>query len=465
MASGGPESMERNNPVIKFNNFSAINNKNLRLYGLNHEIMDNESVLLIFNDERKDLFMSIFYLNADENIKVSGTMEILGEDVSGLINRIKRYSKNDKNLMAAAYSLKNVFIIPEHACELFDKTLKIKDQIIDFIPYSARVRILNAVLRRETFSREDIKLLMDGYKKYPDTENYLRYWATEYGVINKLNEIKNVLERSEEPENELMEIMLLQKKGIDLANIVELRDFYRFKDDYVNIYYKKNSKYNYSYARDKIRIDMEKKNFRFFNLLLRINRHGIEHDLNSEINAYILEYLKYMNIKSDTSELNKYPHEVDPELLKHILLAIYAFSDVKLLIIEEPGDVDGNLLKNVNILSKTFKFATLAVASGPRAVIQFPWAFNDVCVIYAGMPVEKNSTVKFNNEQLHPFSMDMMSGREISREENRVGCPYFWNCKYAMDICKDNKPAFTDYYNGRVACFLYSSLKETNIMY
>ncbi len=252
--------MERNNPVIKFNNFSAINNKNLRLYGLNHEIMDNESVLLIFNDERKDLFMSIFYLNADENIKVSGTMEILGEDVSGLINRIKRYSKNDKNLMAAAYSLKNVFIIPEHACELFDKTLKIKDQIIDFIPYSARVRILNAVLRRETFSREDIKLLMDGYKKYPDTENYLRYWATEYGVINKLNEIKNVLERSEEPENELMEIMLLQKKGIDLANIVELRDFYRFKDDYVNIYYKKkNSKYNYSYARDKIRIDMEKK--------------------------------------------------------------------------------------------------------------------------------------------------------------------------------------------------------------
>ncbi|WP_061951369.1 hypothetical protein [Acidiplasma cupricumulans] len=67
--------------------------------------------------------------------------------------------------------------------------------------------------------------------------------------------------------------------------------------------------------------------------MLRINRHGIEHDLNSEINAYILEYLKYMNIKSDTSELNKYPHEVDPELLKHILLAIYAFSDVKLLIL------------------------------------------------------------------------------------------------------------------------------------
>ncbi len=441
--------MEDNN-ILKFDNLGVWKSEEMVLDNFNMAIAGSESLLLI-SSTNKGVLSSILSLDIDDDLKMDGKMEYRGKELLKNIKNIKRYSDKDKNLMKVSETLKEIFVIQRESYKIMDKTLTLGEQIIDFIPYNARVRMLNAVLRREMISSKDVELLISNYEKYPDKEDYVRFWSTEYGVVNKTNDIYHILQGNENKTDKLKELLIFQKTGIDLPNIVELRDFYKYVTGLNTNTENKKSQEEYD------KLMKEKKRFAFFKLALKLNRKGIEDILTRELKRYMLEYLKFMGFSNDESILNVYPSTDSEILIKHLFLAILIFSDAKLLVFECSKNIE-KFLGSVNLLRKTYGFGVICISEDAYVLKTMPGLFDYVKVIYSGKTVEDAPVDQFTKEQLHPYSKSLMSGKKNITGSYSEGCVYYKNCRYSMAICKNNTPDMINFNEKRnVACFIYGN--------
>ncbi|PNV77766.1 MAG: peptide ABC transporter ATP-binding protein [Thermoproteota archaeon] len=93
-----------------------------------------------------------------------------------------------------------------------------------------------------------------------------------------------------------------------------------------------------------------------------------------------------------------------------------------------------------------------------------------VAVMYAGRIVEFGHVTKVLVDPRHPYTQGLI--RALPRTDKEVkpvsipgtvpdlvnppsGCPFHPRCQYAMDICKEKVPGYTEIDGVRVACFLY----------
>ncbi len=441
--------MENDN-VLNFENFTVWKSGDKVMDNVNMSVADSDSLLLIYG-KNKGALQSILSLDIDKDIDLYGKIEYHGKDVVREIKNIKRYSDKDKNLMKVSEILKDIFVIQEESYKTMDKTLTLGEQIIDFIPYNARIHMLNAVLRREMISSKDIELLISNYEKYTDKEDFVRFWSTEYAVINKTNDIYHILQQDENKADRLKELLIFQKTGIDLANIVELRDFYKYMTDLNRNAENEKNKIDYGKSKD------ERKRFAFFKLALKLNRKGIEDVLTRELKRYMLEYLKFMGFTDDESILNVYPSADIELLIKHLFLAILIFSDSKMLVFDYSKNIK-RFLDNVNLLRKTFGFGVICIARDAAILKTMPELFDYVKIIYYGSTVEDAPEGEFISEQLHPYSKSLMEGKKNIKGYYGKGCIYYKNCKYSMDICKNDKPDTINFNEKRsVTCFIYGN--------
>jgi len=429
--------MLKNDFLFKINNFSLKMDKTI-INNLNAKI-NNNSLLIFSNNKNISEFLSIFMFKIINKNYYSGDIFYKNTNIIEELKKIKKFNVKDKNIIMLSNIISKIFVIPEKAKDIFDNSLTISDQILDFLTYNTRIRILNSIIRREMISHDDIKNLIEKYNTSDNKDNFLIYWSTEYGVPNILNELNKILKSNENLNEKLMRILLYQKTGVNLADIVILRDYYKSKNGKTNLY--KNTENNVDF----INIKLKKK--------------SNEKLLKSEVSKHIIEYLKLLEV-NDLNILNKKPEEIENPILKELLLAIAIFSDIDILIFDNPGITDESkkFMNNINKMHKIFNFAYICTAYNNNVIKHYYKLFDDIKILYEGNVIEEANMKDFIEDPLHPYSKFILKNDAEQNSYMQNGCNYYSLCKFSMNICKNNIPLEHEVIkNHSVACFIYDN--------
>ena len=431
---------------FKIDNFS-LKTDNPVINNLNIKINPDKSLLIFSNHKNISEFLSIFMLKILNKDCYSGDIFYDNINIVEILKKIKKFNIRNKNMLSLSNIIRNIFVIPEKAMNIFDESLTISDQILDFLTYNTRIRMLNSIIRREMISHDDIEYLIKNYNNSDNKSNFLIYWATEYGVPNILEELDKILKTGEDLNEKLMRVLLYQKTGVNLADIVNLRDYYKYKT--------KNNKSGGNRHNNK---SIEENELNFIDIKLK--RKGNEELLKNEMNKHIIEYIKFLDVNDGIYILNKKPGEIENSILKEILLVIMIFSDADILIIDNPGTADGaqKFMNNINKIHRIFNFAYICTAHNSNVIKSYHELFDDIKVLYDGNTVEECSMDNFIRNPLHPYSKYILKNNDNPDSSMENGCDYYDLCKFAMAICRKKIPGDHEAIkNHSVACFLYDN--------
>ena len=342
---------------FKTDNFS-LKTDNPVVNNLNIKINPDKSLLIFSNHKNISEFLSIFMLKILNKNCYSGDIFYDNTDIIQILKKIKRFNIRNKNMLILSDIMRNVFVIPENAMDIFDESLTVSDQILDFLTYNTRIRMLNSIIRREMISHDDIEYLIKNYSNSDNKDNFLIYWATEYGVPNILDDLDKILKTGENLNEKLMGVLLYQKAGVNLADIVNLRDYYKYKT--------KNNVSGVNRRGNNKNIGEDELNF----IDVKLKRKGNEELLKNEINKHIIEYLKFLDVNDGIYILNKKPEEIEKPILKEILLVIMIFSSADILILDNPGITDEakKFMNNMYRIHKIFNFAYICTAYNSNVI-------------------------------------------------------------------------------------------------
>ena len=175
----------------------------------------------------------------------------------------------------------------------------------------------------------------------------------------------------------------------------------------------------------------------------------------------------------DKSRAKNYPHEFSGGMRQRAMIAMALSSNPDMVIADEPGTaldviVQAQVLKLLDELKKRLNLALLMITHDLSLV-------SEVCekliVMYAGNMAEYGNVVNLFKKPLHPYTQDLIGAFPNIQSERRLmvsipgsppdllfppsGCRFHPRCKYAMDICRKERPELRKVVeNHYVACHL-----------
>lgn len=171
-------------------------------------------------------------------------------------------------------------------------------------------------------------------------------------------------------------------------------------------------------------------------------------------------------------DLERYPKELSGGQRQRVAIARALLAQPKLLIFDEAfSAVDATtraqLMELLAKLVKQKKIACLFISHDLELV---KWMTTKVYVLYKGALLESGPAAAVCQDPWHPYTKMLMEAlpkanpkkaKKIkpgtNREfESKGGCPYFSQCGYALDCCKNHRPETYVFEERKIACYLYS---------
>ena len=194
----------------------------------------------------------------------------------------------------------------------------------------------------------------------------------------------------------------------------------------------------------------------------------------ADAKAKAVEMLKTLNIPAAEERINDYPHQFSGGMKQRIIIAIALACEPNLLIADEPTTaldvtIQAQVLDMMRALREKYKMSMLMITHDLGIVAEM---CDTVSVIYAGRVVEHGSLRDVFKHTLHPYTEGLFNslpdmdnpkaelkpipGLMPDPTERPAGCPFAPRCKYASEICTQEKPirlyANEEHY---VECHLY----------
>ena len=183
--------------------------------------------------------------------------------------------------------------------------------------------------------------------------------------------------------------------------------------------------------------------------------------------------LKEVALPDPERMLDTYPVQLSGGMRQRVCIAMALVANPRLLIADEPGTsldvtIQDQILRLLRNLVEEKGLSVIVITHTLGVVRELT---DRVYVMYAGNMVEVAATPELFREPFHPYTRGLMaavpklSGGGVSDGipghipaymHPPPGCRFNPRCPQAMDICRQEKPAFyTVGSDHQVACFLY----------
>jgi len=175
----------------------------------------------------------------------------------------------------------------------------------------------------------------------------------------------------------------------------------------------------------------------------------------------------------EASRATNYPHEFSGGMRQRAMIAMALASNPDILIADEPGTaldviVQAQVLKLLKELKKSLNLSIIMITHDLSLITE---TCEKLVIMYAGNIAESGDIVAMHKNPLHPYTQDLISAfPNIHAEKHRMtsipgsppdllqpppGCRFHPRCKYAMDVCRKEKPKLEEVAkNHYVACHL-----------
>jgi len=175
----------------------------------------------------------------------------------------------------------------------------------------------------------------------------------------------------------------------------------------------------------------------------------------------------------DPSRSTNYPHEFSGGMRQRACIAMALACNPKVLIADEPGTaidvvVQAQVLKLLRELKEKLNLAMIVISHDLSIIAEI---CEKVAIMYAGRIVEYGDIASIYKRPMHPYTTDLIgSFPSIYAEKTKLfsipgsppdllnppeGCRFHPRCKYAMEICRREKPAMLEVEeNHYVSCHL-----------
>jgi oligopeptide/dipeptide ABC transporter ATP-binding protein len=185
-----------------------------------------------------------------------------------------------------------------------------------------------------------------------------------------------------------------------------------------------------------------------------------------------IQMLKEVKMPAPERVMKMYPHELSGGMKQRILLAMAYSLKPDLIIADEATTaldvtIQAQVLEIMKELQKKSNISIILITHDLGIIAE---NCDRVAVMYAGRIVEFGHVTKVLVDPRHPYTQGLI--RALPRTDKEVkpvsipgtvpdlvnppsGCPFHPRCQYAMDICKEKVPGYTEIDGVRVACFLY----------
>ncbi|MDK3074984.1 ABC transporter ATP-binding protein [Sedimentitalea sp. JM2-8] len=192
----------------------------------------------------------------------------------------------------------------------------------------------------------------------------------------------------------------------------------------------------------------------------------------AEARARALELLKLVGIPSPETRLDNYPHEMSGGMRQRAMIALALASSPKLLLADEPttaldATVQIQVILLLRELQRDLRMGVIFVTHDIGVAAEIS---DQVAVMYAGRIVENGKARDVLKTPHHPYTegllsstvhgakkgetIDAIPGMPPNLADMPPGCAFAPRCRYATEICHQEKPELETGANGRrVACF------------
>ena len=185
-----------------------------------------------------------------------------------------------------------------------------------------------------------------------------------------------------------------------------------------------------------------------------------------------IELLHLVGIPAAEERLHDYPHQFSGGMRQRVMIAMALSCDPKLLLADEPTTaldvtIQAQVLEVMARLSRELGTAVIVITHNLGVVARYADRVN---VMYAGRIVESGSANEIYHNPRHAYTLgllesvprlDARTGRLIPIEgvppdltNLPVGCAFEPRCRFATDICREERPELTEVFEGhKMACW------------
>ena len=222
----------------------------------------------------------------------------------------------------------------------------------------------------------------------------------------------------------------------------------------------------------------------FLNQLLKvgtqITEQIIKHEKCTKKEAYerAIELMKKVGIPAPEKRIEQYPFEFSGGMRQRIIIAIALSCNPKLIIADEPTTaldvtVQSQILEMMQEIAKETGTAVILITHDLGVVATMCQKIN---IMYGGQIVEHGTTDEIFYNPKHPYTEGLLRSIGTHSEGGRQslvpipgtppdllkinsGCAFMPRCSEAMQICKDYRPACTDFSDSQF-CYCWKYCKE-----
>ncbi|MEE9277057.1 MAG: ABC transporter ATP-binding protein [Dehalococcoidia bacterium] len=191
-----------------------------------------------------------------------------------------------------------------------------------------------------------------------------------------------------------------------------------------------------------------------------------------EASERAVELLHMVGIPAAEQRLRDYPHQFSGGMRQRVMIAMALSCDPKLLLADEPTTaldvtIQAQVLEVMARLSRELGTAVIVITHNLGVVARYADRVN---VMYGGRIVESGSAEEIYHQPRHAYTLGLLES--VPRLDSRLGrlipiegvppdlanlpsgCSFAPRCRFATDICREERPELTEYSTGHTtACW------------